>query len=111
MPYSQCKRMVVHAIGYDSVGDIAYARNGNPGRCRGEHAVGNCGCIHAEAMLLKKMNNPVAVSVSHAPCLNCAKLLVAAGVKAVTYLKPYRLTDGVDYLLEHGVLVFSALGE
>lgn len=111
MPYSKCKRMTVHAIGYDAEGSIEHARNGNPSKCRGEHAVGNCGCIHAEARLLRKMPNPVAVSVSHAPCINCAKLLVVSGVQSVTYLKPYRLTDGVDYLLEHGVLVFSALGE
>jgi deoxycytidylate deaminase len=109
MAYSKCKRMTVYAMGMDKEGNTEYARNGNPGRCR--DTVGTCGCTHAEARLLKKMPKPVVVSVSHAPCLECAKALVNAGVEVVTYLKPYRLKDGVEHLDQNGVLVFSCTGE
>jgi deoxycytidylate deaminase len=101
--------MTVYAMGIDVHGNIMTAKNGNPGTCNG--VVGKCGCQHAEYKLLKKMPNPMAVSVSHAPCLDCAKRLVEAGVNTVTYLKPYRLTEGIEYLDQHGVLVFSTLGE
>jgi deoxycytidylate deaminase len=109
MPHSPCKRMSVYAIGIDVHGNIMTARNGNTGTCTG--AEGRCGCQHAEHRLLEKMPNPMAVSVSHAPCIACAKRLVEAGVRTVTFLKPYRLTAGIEYLDQQGVLVFSALGE
>ena len=57
------------------------------------------------------MPNPIAVTVSHAPCLNCAKALVEAGVKTVSFLKPYRLTEGIEYLDMNGVLAISLTGE
>lgn len=104
MSHSNCRRMTVHAIGIDKEGRVEYAKNANPGRCTGDE--GACGCVHAEIRLLKKMSNPVTVMVSHAPCLNCAKALVKAGVQAVYYMKPYRLKDGLEYLYNSGVLVY-----
>ncbi len=100
--------MTVHAMGIDAEGNTEHARNGNPGKCKGADAVGICGCTHAEAKLLKVMPNPVVVFVSHAPCLECAKLLVKAGVKSVFYLKEYRKTEGVDYLLSNHLAVTNA---
>lgn len=108
MAYSNCKRYDVFAMGIDKDGKVISTRNGNPGKCR--NTVGNCGCIHAEASLIRKMNNPISVVVSHSPCLECAKLLVGHGVKTVSYLKPYRITDGVDYLIKNGVHVIDLLG-
>jgi len=35
---------------------------------------------------------------THAPCLDCARSIINAGIKTVTYLTPYRLTDGVEFL-------------
>lgn len=86
----------------DAAGNIAVDRNGQYGDCTGE--VGNCGCIHAERSLLIQMPHPYAVFVSHSPCLDCAKALVAAGVVMVKYLKPYRSADGIRYLHENGVI-------
>lgn len=100
---STCKRMTVEAIGIDAYGFSRIARNGNDGECTGEQ--GKCGCIHAEIQLLNMMPNPVMMVVSHAPCLHCAKAIVNAGVRIVTYFKPYRLTDGIEYLTSNGVEV------
>lgn len=93
-----CKRMTVYALGIDAEGTMTFATNYNPTECTNE--VGNCGCIHAEIALLKRMPNPVAVFVSLSPCLDCAKALEAAGVQSVYFMKPYRDHAGWDYLVK-----------
>ena len=35
--------------------------------------------------------------ITHAPCLDCAKLLYQAGICEVYYSHSYRLTDGIDF--------------
>lgn len=100
-----CKRMMVHAIGIDQYGSVEYATNGNLSDCK--NIPGECGCLHAEDNLLKKMPNPVYVSLSHAPCFNCATLLIKAGVTSVSYLKSYRLPHGVYHLEINGVHVID----
>jgi tRNA(Arg) A34 adenosine deaminase TadA len=107
-PLKRCKRMTVHVMGVDKDGRIEYARNGNRDLLGCRNIPGRCGCDHAEYNLLRKMPNPVAVTVSHSPCMGCARRLVNAGVKTVTFLKPYRISDGITYLEENGVLVFDA---
>lgn len=109
MAYTKCKRMTVHAMGVDKDGELRYARNGNKGKCK--NLEGACGCTHAEIALLEQMPNPVSVTVSHAPCENCAKALIEAGVVTVVFSKPYRLKEGVELLQRNGVHVISATGE
>lgn len=99
-----CKRMKVVAIGVKEE-TIEVAENGNYTEEGCKNIVGGCGCIHAEANLLKKMSNPDMVIVSHSPCLNCSKLLVEAGVKKVVYYLEYRIKDGIEYLKANGVEV------
>lgn len=41
--------------------------------------------------------------VTAAPCVNCAKLLVAAGIKRVVYGEEYSDKLGEEFLLESGV--------
>lgn len=97
-----CRRYTVSAMGVDEVGNVVKTINGDENHfCTGEP--GNCGCPHAEENLLKIMKNPVTVIVSHSPCINCARLLYEAGVKTVVYLQPYRLSDGIEYLINKGV--------
>lgn len=36
--------------------------------------------------------------VTMMPCITCARLLIAAGIKEVFYSETYRLTDGVELL-------------
>ena len=95
---NECKRMAVYAMA-----DGYIVRNGNDNECTGE--VGNCGCVHAEARLLKLVPHPHTVYITHSPCIDCAKKLVVAGVKRVVFCEEYRLRDGIDYLLAHDVSV------
>lgn len=41
--------------------------------------------------------------VTISPCLACAKAIITAGIKKVTYLEAYRDTAGIDYLMKAGV--------
>ncbi len=103
-----CKRMTVKATGYDVQDGILVhvtATNGNLMEEGCRNIPGACGCEHAEINVLKEMPNPTSMAVSHSPCLNCAKALVKAGVKLVTYVEEYRIRDGIDYLKNNGVHV------
>jgi len=40
---------------------------------------------------------------THSPCLECAKLIVNAGITEVYSTREYRLTEGVDLLIAAGV--------
>ena len=43
--------------------------------------------------------------VTTSPCIECAKLIVQAGIKRVVYCNKYRLTDGIDLLARAGIEV------
>jgi len=45
--------------------------------------------------------------VTHAPCLACARSTINAGVIRVTYRTPYRLTEGIELLIQAGVEVIQ----
>jgi dCMP deaminase len=65
--------------------------------------------LHAEANAISKVarsNNSsdgATLYVTASPCLECAKLIIQAGIKRVVYHEPYRLTDGIDLLQRAGV--------
>lgn len=42
-----------------------------------------------------------------APCSWCSRLLIAAGISAVFYLRPYRDMRGVEWLQQAGVKVYQ----
>lgn len=47
---------------------------------------------------------------THAPCLDCARSIINAGISCVSYVVPYRLTAGVE-LLERAGLQVIAMGD
>lgn len=47
---------------------------------------------------------------THATCINCARTMVAAGIVEVVYLKPYRLTEGIELLDKCNVRVRQYVG-
>ena len=60
--------------------------------------------IHAEANAILKLardgerGTGADIFCTHAPCINCAKLIYGAGIKKMYYRDTYRDTLGVDFL-------------
>jgi dCMP deaminase len=67
--------------------------------------------LHAEsnaiAKLAKSNNSGVGASIfiTHAPCLDCAKLIYQSGINSVLYRNSYRDTSGVEFLEKSGVKI------
>lgn len=65
--------------------------------------------LHAEANAITKLarssNNSdgATLYVTAAPCLECAKLIIQAGIRRVVYGEKYRLDDGIRLLRQAGV--------
>jgi dCMP deaminase len=43
--------------------------------------------------------------ITHAPCLDCAKLVYQSGINNVLYRNSYRSDDGINFLAKAGVYV------
>ena len=60
--------------------------------------------IHAEANAISKLardgesGNGADVFCTHAPCIQCAKIIYGAGIKDVFYKYKYRDDDGLNFL-------------
>ena len=60
--------------------------------------------MHAETNSLAKIarstnsSDGAALFVTHAPCLDCAKIIHQAGINSVYYRNTYRSTDGIEFL-------------
>ena len=65
--------------------------------------------IHAEANALIKLAKSsmssagATIFLTHAPCVECAKLISSAGIKQVFYRHQYRNQDGVDLLTKSNI--------
>ena len=65
--------------------------------------------IHAEINAIAKMaSSPLSAKdavmyLTHSPCLNCAKVILQAGIKTVYFKEHYRSADGQHFLLARGV--------
>jgi dCMP deaminase len=65
--------------------------------------------LHAEsnaiAKLAKSSNSGLGATlfVTHAPCLDCAKLIYQSGISSVLYRNSYRDTSGVEFLEKSGI--------
>ena len=60
--------------------------------------------IHAEANAIAKLardgesGRGADLFCTHAPCVQCAKMIYGAGISKVYYRTAYRNTDGIDFL-------------
>ena len=67
--------------------------------------------LHAEANLLTKLARSTEscegsdLYVTHAPCIDCAKLIYQCGIARVFYLNDYRSDDGVKFLTQCSITV------
>lgn len=112
---SYCKRRKVGAILVKDNMIISDGYNGTPSGfenvCEDENGVTKPYVLHAEANAITKVaksgNSSLGATlyVTAAPCLECSKLIIQAGIKRVVYRDEYRLTDGVDLLKAAGITV------
>jgi dCMP deaminase len=105
---STCSRLNVGAIIVHNDRVLSTGYNGAP---RGQkHCVHRddrpCRVsVHAEvnALLFATYTQDSSLYVTHAPCYDCSKLIINAGIKDVTYSTKYRSLDGVDLLSSVGI--------
>lgn len=110
---SYCKRRQVGALLVKDRMIISDGYNGTPSGfenvCEDENGVTKPYVLHAEANAISKVaksgNNSAGATlyVTASPCIECAKLIIQAGIRRVVYRDEYRLTDGVDLLRRAGV--------
>lgn len=112
---SYCQRRKVGALVVKDKMIISDGYNGTPSGfenvCEDENYVTKPYVLHAEANAITKLarssNNSEGSTlyVTAAPCLECSKLIIQAGIKRVVYAEKYRLEDGVSLLKRAGVEV------
>lgn len=112
---SYCKRRQVGALLVRDRMIISDGYNGTPSGfenvCEDENGVTKPYVLHAEANAISKVaksgnsSDGATLFVTASPCVECAKLIIQAGIKRVVYLDEYRLTDGIDLLRRAGVEV------
>lgn len=65
--------------------------------------------LHAETNAIAKLakstesGDGAKLFVTHAPCLDCAKLVYQSGINSVYYRNNYRSTEGLEFLEKAGV--------
>lgn len=113
---SVCKRAQVGAIHWAADGHVSYGHNFNADRdnfggcCEGEDGTTLSSVLHAEAValvLVKVGHCGGTLYVTRQPCINCARLIVEAGISQVFYRDTDDKTDGLELLAAHGVKVDS----
>ena len=112
---SYCKRRQVGAIIVKDKMIISDGYNGTPSGfeniCEDESGLTKPYVLHAEANAITKIarsgNNSdgATLYVTAAPCIECAKLIIQAGIKRVVYSEEYRLKDGIELLQRAGIEV------
>ena len=112
---SYCVRRKVGAIIVKDSMIISDGFNGTPSGfenvCEDENGVTKPYVLHAEANAITKVarsNNSsldATLYVTAAPCLECSKLIIQAGIRRVVFSELYRLCDGLELLRRAGIEV------
>ncbi len=110
---SYCRRRKVGALLVKEKMIISDGYNGTPSGfenvCEDESGVTKPYVLHAEANAITKVsrsNNSsegATLYVTSSPCIECAKLIIQAGIKRVVYADSYRLSDGIELLQRAGI--------
>lgn len=110
---SYCKRRKVGALLVKDKMIISDGYNGTPSGfeniCEDEDNKTKPYVLHAEANAITKVacsNNSskdATLYVTSSPCIECAKLIIQAGINRVVYADAYRISDGVDLLRRAGI--------
>ena len=112
---SYCVRRQVGALVVKDKMIISDGYNGTPSGfeniCEDDNNVTKPYVLHAEANAITKLarsnNNSdgATIYITASPCIECAKLIIQAGIRRVVYGENYRLTDGIDLLRRAGIEV------
>jgi len=110
---SYCKRAQVGALLVKDGNVIAFGYNGTPkgwdNNCEDCDNVTKQEVLHAESNAIAKCAASVNSShgsemyCTHTPCIQCAKLIIQAGITKLYYAQIYRSDEGVQMLLSHGI--------
>ena len=112
---SYCKRRQVGCLLVKDKMIISDGYNGTPtgfeNDCETEDNRSKAYVLHAEANAITKVamssnsSEGSTLYVTDSPCIECAKLIIQAGIKRVVYSRAYRLTDGIELLKRAGISV------
>ncbi len=105
---SYCERRQVGALLVKEKMIISDGYNGTPSGfencCEDENNITKPYVLHAEANAITKVarsNNSsegATLYVTSSPCIECAKLIIQAGVSRVVFCEKYRIEDGINLL-------------
>lgn len=112
---SYCERRKVGALIVKNKMIISDGYNGTPSGfenvCEDENNRTKPYVLHAEANAITKVarssnsSEDSTLYVTSSPCIECAKLIIQAGIRRVVYAEEYHTLDGVDLLKRAGVEV------
>ena len=112
---SYCKRRQVGALIVKDQMIISDGYNGTPAGfenvCEDELNVTKPYVLHAEANAITKVaasnNNSkgATIYITSSPCIECAKLIIQAGIRRVVFAEMYHTEEGVGLLKRAGVTV------
>lgn len=112
---SYCERRQVGALIVKDQRIISDGYNGTPSGfeniCEDDSNHSKPYVMHAEANAITKVarshnsSEGATIYVTASPCIECAKLIIQAGIRRVVYGEPYRLDDGLRLLERAGIQV------
>lgn len=112
---SYCQRRKVGCLVVRGNMIISDGYNGTPSGfenvCEDDNNVTKPYVLHAEANAITKIarsgnsSDGATMYVTASPCIECAKLIIQAGIRRVVYSEKYRLEDGLELLRRAGIEV------
>lgn len=118
---SYCQRRKVGALLVKNKMIISDGYNGTPSGfeniCEDEGNATKPYVLHAEANAITKVarshnsSDGATLYVTSSPCIECAKLIIQAGIRRVVFADSYRLSDGIDLLKRADIEIVSVILE
>lgn len=112
---SYCKRKQVGSLIVRDKMIISDGYNGTPSGytncCEDDNGETFWYVLHAEANAILKVAKSTqsadgaTLYITLAPCKECSKLIIQAGIKRVVYHVQYKDTAGIDFLSEYGIAI------
>lgn len=110
---SYCERRKVGALLVKDKMIISDGYNGTPAGfeniCEDENNKTKPYVLHAEANAITKVaksgnsSDGATLYVTSSPCIECAKLIIQAGIIRVVFIEKYRIDDGIKLLERAGI--------